>query len=293
VPTPLAYFNGRFLPAAEVALPLHDAGVVWGAIVADRLRTFGGRLFAIDAHLRRFRHSCELAHVPQPVPDARLARVTEHLVKENRHEGEISAIWVATPGPIPGIAPPSVAHSPTLIAYTQPLDIQLIERLATIGASLVPVAATTGVDARIKHRSRLSWWQAALQVHATDADSEPLFVDPTTNEVLETPSANVLAVIDGVVTSPPRDRILNGISLGVVEDLCKHLSVPFVERSLSLADLKSASEVMLANTSFCLVGVSRIGDQSIPLPGPVLMRLLDGWSQWVGVEIRPQKAAPS
>ena len=126
-----------------------------------------------------------------------------------------------------------------------------------------------------------------------DANSEPLFVDPETNEVLETPAANVLAVIDRVVTSPPRDRILNGISLGVVEDLCKHLSLPFVERTLSLADLKSASEVLLANTSYCLVGVSRVGEWSIPFPGPVLMRLLDGWSQWVGVEIRPQKAAPS
>jgi branched-subunit amino acid aminotransferase/4-amino-4-deoxychorismate lyase len=179
-----------------------------------------------------------------------------------------------------------------LIAYTQPLDVESIDRLATHGAHLVPVPATTGVDPRIKHRSRLGWWQSVQQVHATDAESEPLFVASDT-QVLETPSANILAVIDGIVISPPRDRILNGISLGVVEDLCKHLGLPFAEKALTVPHLTGASEVILANTSYCLVGVSRVGDRSIPFPGPVLMRLLDGWSQWVGVDIHRKKAAPS
>src|SRR5688572_16088677 len=96
---PLAYLNGRFLPLAEVAIPLDDAGFVWGATVTDRLRTFNGRLFALDARLRRFRRSCELACIPLKTPNAQLGRITERLVRENRNGGELSATWVATPGP--------------------------------------------------------------------------------------------------------------------------------------------------------------------------------------------------
>ena len=287
---PTAYLNGRFLPLADVAIPLDDAGFVWGATVTDRLRTFGGRLFALDAHLRRFRLSCELARVPQPVPNAQLARVSEHLVRVNRQDGELSAVWIATPGVVSGSG---VAPAPTLIVYTIPLDPRQFERHARDGVHLVPVAATLGADPRIKHRSRLPWWVARQQVCAEDPVAEPLFVEPGSDAVLETPNANVLAVLDGVVVSPPRDRILRGVTVGVVEDLCRHLGVPFVERPLTVPDLGRASEVLLANTTYCLAGVSRLADRPVAFPGPILDRLLDAWSQWVGVDIRRQMAVRS
>ena len=287
---PVAYLNGRFVPLAEVAIPLDDAGFVWGATVTDRLRTFGGRLFALDAHLRRFRQSCELARVPQPVPNAQLARVSEHLVRVNRQDGELSAVWIATPG---GVSGPGVSPTPTLIVYTTPLDPRQYERQARDGIRLVPVKATIGVDPHVKHRSRLPWWIARQQASAQDPLAEPLLIEPGPGAVLETPNANVLAVLDGTVVSPQRERILCGVTLGVVEDLCRHLGIPFQERTITVAHLGHASEVLLANTTYCLAGVSRVGDRPVPFPGPTLDRLLDAWSQWVGVDIRRQMAGRS
>lgn len=284
--TPLAYVNGHFIPADEVGLGLDDAGVVWGAIVTDRLRTFGGRVFALDAHLRRFRQSCELARVPQPVPDARLARATEQIVRDNRAGGEVSAIWLATPGAVN-------QNHPTLIAYTIPLDPRQFERQYRDGVHLVPVPATLGVDARVKHRNRLPWWIARYQAQVKDTSAEPLIVEPGSGTVLETPAANVLAVFDGVVVSPRRERILHGVSLGVVEDLCKQLGVSFVERTFTVIDLERASEVLLANSTYCLAGVSRIGDRPVPFPAGILDRLLDAWSRCVGVDVRQQMIEPS
>jgi branched-chain amino acid aminotransferase len=279
---PLGYFNGQFLPIEQIALPLDDAGVVWGAMVTDRMRTFAGRLFALDAHLRRFRQSCELARVPQPMPDARLGRITEQLVRDNRGDGDLSAVWIATPGPTVGQA------RPTLIVTTSPLDPRSFEQQYRQGVALCPVSATLGADPRIKHRSRLPWWIARHRVRSQASDVEPLFVDERSEVVLETPTANILAQFDGVLVTAPRDRILHGISLGVVEDLCKQIGLPFEERAFTLRDLESASEVILANTTYCLAGVSRIGGRPVLFPGETLNRLLDAWSQCVGVDIRRQ-----
>jgi branched-subunit amino acid aminotransferase/4-amino-4-deoxychorismate lyase len=287
---PLAYLNGRFLPLSEVAIPLDDAGFVWGATVTDRLRTFNGRLFALDAHLRRFRRSCDLACVPQPVPNAQLGRITEYLVRENRHGGELSATWIATPGAGSGSR---MAPSPTLIAYTSPLDAQQFDRQAAHGIHLIPVPATLAVDPRVKHRSRLPWWIARREVESREALAEPLLIEPGFDTVLETPTANFLSVLDGAVVSPPRETVLPGVTLGVVEDLCRHLGIRFSERRLTLPDLHHASEMLLANTIYCLAGVSRLGDRSVPFPGPMLDRLLDTWSQWVGVDIRRPTAGRS
>jgi branched-chain amino acid aminotransferase len=290
MPSPLAYINGRFVPIETVSLPLDDAGFVWGATVSDRLRTFDGHLFALDAHLRRFRQSCELARVPQPISNAQLGRISERLVRENRQDGELTAVWLATPGPVSG---PGVQPSPTLIAYTTPLDPHAFARQCRDGVHLFPTTATLGADPRIKHRSRLPWWIARQHVLARDPMAEPLFVERGSQAVLETPTANVLAVFDGTVVSPPRARILGGVSLGVVEDLCRQLGVPFAERPMTLPDLSRAAEVLVANTSYCLAGVSRIADWPIPFPGPTLNRLLEAWSQCVGVDIRRQMIGES
>src|SRR5262245_37090050 len=257
-------------------------------MVSDRLRTFGGRLFALDAHLRRFRQSCELARVPQPVSDARLGRVTEQLVRDNRDGGEVSAVWLATPGPADGEKP-----APTLIVYTNPLDPRQFERQFREGVHLIPAAAALGVDPHAKHRSRLPWWIARQDARGHDPCAEPLLVEAGSEVALETPTANVLAIFDGTLVSSPRDRVLHGVSLGVVRDLCKQSEMPFAERAFTIGDLKSASEVLLANTSYCLAGVARIDDWAVPFPGPTLDRLLEAWSQWVGVDIRRQMTGPS
>ncbi|HKB00578.1 MAG TPA: aminotransferase class IV [Gemmataceae bacterium] len=283
----LAYFNGRFVPVGQIALPLDDAGLVWGATVTDRLRTFNGHLFALDAHLRRFYQSCELARIPQLIPNAQLGRISERLVRDNRQGGEMSAIWIATPGPVSGA---EVNPSPTLIAYTSPLDLRPFARQSREGARLFPMSAGLGVDPRVKHRSRLPWWIARQQILTHDPLSEPLFVETGSDAVLETPTANVLAVLDGTVVSPPRSRILGGVSLGVVEDLCRQLGLPFAEHPITLPDLARAAEVLLANTTYCLAGVSRIADWPVPFPGPILNRLLDAWSKCVGVDIRGDMA---
>jgi branched-chain amino acid aminotransferase len=286
--TPIGYMNGRFAPANELGIPLNDAGHLWGAVVTDRIRTFDGRLFRLDEHLRRFRQSCDLARVPQPVPDERLREASEKLVELNRGPTELTLVWVATPGPLApvvGVAP-GPTPCPTLIAYTIPLDFAHLSRVYKSGLRLQTVATAPTVDPRIKHRSRLAWWVATRRAHDVNPDADPLLLDAGTGQVLETPAANVLAVLDGVVTAPPAGTVLPGVSLDVVREFCRADSIPFAERPLTVADLAIASEVLLTNTTYCVAGVSRIDEFPIPFPGPILNRLLDAWSELVGTPVR-------
>ena len=271
---PVGYINGRFGPAAEIALPIQDRGLLWGAVITDRLRTFGRRFFRLDDHLRRFRQSCDLARVPQPRTNAELVAIFERLIQESWTGHDLGLVWLATPGP-------------TLIAYAQPIDFGRLSHLYRNGARLVSDRVGTVADPRIKHRSRLHWWVAAREVHDRDPDAEPLLLDPATGHVLETPTANLVAVIDGIVTTPPAGTVLAGVSLGVVRELCEAFAIPFAERALTLDDLNRASEVLLTNTTYCVAGVSRIDDRPVPFPGPILNRLLDAWTELVEVDVRP------
>lgn len=283
----LAYQNGQFVPATQLSIPVHDAGFVWGATVTDRVRTFSGRLFRTEEHLRRFRKSCASARIPLVETDAQLMAVSENLVDANRGDGELSVVWIATPGPLANFAStePAEPTRPTLIAYTLPIDASRAARLQKSGVSLFALPADGAVDPRIKHRSRLAWWITKGKVHERDPDAQPLLLDPHCGYVLETPSSNLLAVMDGQIISPPVGTVLEGVSLGVVKELCERLGLPFWRDNLEREDLSDASELLLTNSTDCIVGVSRLDGEPVPFPGSVLNSLIGAWSELVGVDL--------
>jgi branched-subunit amino acid aminotransferase/4-amino-4-deoxychorismate lyase len=294
----LAYWNGKYLPQSQVHIPLNDAGFVWGATVTDLCRTFRHKLFRLEDHVRRFQESCRLARVPQQASDAELINAAALLAAHNAAgigaNDDLALVLLATPGEIGFYAGRQAGPGdggPTLTLHAFPLPFRRYAKLFQEGARLVtPMTRHLPqgcIPRQIKHRSRLFWWLAEQEARETDPGSSALLLDEN-DCITETAAANLLLVRGGKVLSPNRERILNGISLQVVESLCGEAGIEFVETDLRLADCGRAEEAMLSCTSFCLAPVSRINSQPIPWPGPLFERLLTAWSAKVGADIRGQ-----
>ncbi len=295
---PLAFLNGNFLPQSQVRLSINDAGLIFGATVTDLVRTFHHRLFRLQDHVTRFRESCRLVRVPLQLNHGDLIRLAEELVQRNaallKTGQELALVMFATPGPIgyylggPGGAGDG---QPTVCLHTFPLPFQRYGRLFREGARLIVPSirhvAPESIPPQAKHRSRLHWWIAEQEVHSRDPSASALLLDHR-GILTETAAANFLLVRDGKVLTPPRDRVLGGISLRVVEALCGNLDIPFAEAEITLDDCRFAEEAMLSSTSFCLAPVSRINDLSLDWPGPVFERLLSAWNDLAGLDIRGQ-----
>jgi branched-chain amino acid aminotransferase len=287
---PLAYCNGQFIPA-PLGVSVADAGFVFGATVTDLVRTFRHKLYRFDDHLVRFRQSCELCHVPVPIGDAELQAAAERLVDHDPSSTELALVLLATPGPIGHYACQAESGPPTVMMHTFPLPFHRYRKLFTDGATLIvpptrPIPADC-IDPRAKMRSRMHWWIAEQQAHDIDPNASALLVDAT-GHVTEAAAANFLIVKDGIVLTPPRETVLNGVSLRVVEELCRELGIPFAERPLTLVECQSADEAMLTCTSYCVAGVRRLNGVELPWPGPVWRRLLAAWSERSGVDIEAQ-----
>lgn len=291
---PLFFSGGQFslgTPAISVA----DAGFVFGATATDLVRTFRHRLDRLSDHFIRFRESCRLCRIPLEHSDDELRSAAERLITHNtqriRTNEELALILLATPGTLGHYCGSTESGAPTVILYTIPLKFSRYRRLFSEGASLVipPTRALPleCMDPRAKLRSRMHWWIAEQQAREIDPGSMALLVD-SEGYVTETASANLLLVRDGRVVSPPRQKILNGISLSIVREMCKLLGIAFEERKLTRMDCHSADEAMLSCTTFCLAGVHRIDNVQLPWPGPIFRRLLSAWSERVGVDIERQ-----
>lgn len=294
---PVAYLNGRLMPQSALSLAVYDAGFVLGATVSEQLRTFGGRLFRLDRHLDRLMRSLEVIGVDPGLSRDQFKETADDLVAQNRTLYDAGddlglAIFV-TPGPYATFAPPGT-NGPTLCLHTYPVPFDRFAHLYEDGDGLaiptVRQVSSRSWPRRLKCRSRMHYYLADRQAREIDPHGRALLLDEQ-GFVTEATTASLIIVEDGpTVVSPPHEKILPGISVAVVAELAAKLGIPFVERDLKPDDVSAANEILLAGTTPCLLPVTRFNGRPItsPRPGPVFRRLIEAWSELVGVDIVAQ-----
>ena len=102
---PLAFLNGRWIPASAAAVSVSDVGFILGATVAEQLRTFAGTIFHLDEHLARLAQSLEIVGLQTGMAREELARTARELVARNHAllpPGDDLALSIfVTPGDYP------------------------------------------------------------------------------------------------------------------------------------------------------------------------------------------------
>ena len=292
----LAWLDGRIIPRADLVLPVGDAGFVLGATVTEQLRTFGGRLFLPEWHAERFVHSLAIAGLESPWPAAEIFAVAADIARRNHAlghpDGDLGVVVFATPGDLP--AQHGGRGSPPRVAiHSFPLAFPLWARAYADGVALrsVPVAQVPGESwpLVLKCRSRMHYHLADRAAAAAEPGARAILCH-TDGRVSETSTANVAIVREGRIITPPPADALPGVSLRYCRGLASGLGLECEERSLALADLAAADEILLTSTPNCLLPATRLDGRPIGAggPGPVFHTLLSAWSERVGVDITAQ-----
>ena len=294
-----AYLNDRYVPTSEAVLPVRDGGFVQGTTVAEQLRTFGGKLFRLNDHVERLFHSLAIVRVDPRHTAGQLIEIAETLAARNypllAPGDDLGLAMFVTPGEYAAMSTRGAASSgPTVCLHTFPLRFDVWADKYRAGQAL----ATTDVvqvserswPVELKCRSRMHYFLADHQAHARFPGSRAVMLDED-GFVTESTTANiVLYRADEGLLTPPKHKILPGISLAVLAELAAGMSLPLVERDLKPADIAGADEVFLSSTSPCMVPVTRFNGQPIGdgKPGAMFQKLIAEWSQVVGLDIVAQ-----
>ena len=288
--------DGRFLPRADLALPLGDAGFVFGASVTEQLRTCGGRLFLPDRHLERMRRSLALVGFEPPSDPATAfaaaAEVAAHNHRLGPADGDLGVVVVVTGGDV-AAQHGGVAGRPRTFVHSFPLAFPLWARCFTEGVSLrtvdvVQVPADCWPIAA-KVRSRLHYWLADRDATRAEPGARAV-LRHADGRISETSTANVAVVKAGAILTPPETDALAGISLGFVRELAAAAGIRWEERSLLAADLAAADEILLTSTPSCILPATRFDGRLVGAgePGPIYRQLLADWGRSVGLDIAAQ-----
>ena len=299
---PLAYLNG-WVPAAQAAVPVYDAGFMLGATVSEQLRTFAGRLFRLDDHLARLARSLAIVGVEPGLKLDELAQIADELVAHNHRlltvGDDLEAVDVfVTPGALCHAYAPGPSTGPTVGLHTYPLPFQLWAGKYVAGESLVvPDVRQVPAEcwpAELKCRSRMHYYLAERQAAQIAPGARALLVDAE-GLVTETSTHSNLLIYraeEGLVSPRRESDLARNQSAGMIAELACEFGIPFSERDLRPRDVVAADEVLLASTPSCLLPVTRCDGQVISdgRPGPVFGRLLAAWSELVGIDIARNQA---
>ncbi len=295
---PLAYLNGRYIPLSQAAVGIFDVGFLQGVTVAEQLRTFGGRLFRLEMHLARLARSLELIGVDPGVPLAEIGKIATALVEQNRvlldPDDDLGATIFVTPGMSPTYAAVAPNTGPTVCVHTQPLTFGAWADKYRTGDSLV-VTDVRHVPPQcwppeLKCRSRMHFYLADQQARRAQRGARALLLDEQ-GFVTEASTANVVIYRnDQELVSPPKEHILPGVTVAVLEELAVRLGIAFGNSELTVNDVANADEVLLCSTSPCVWSVTQLNGRPIAggKPGPVSKRLIQAWSEMVGQDIEAQ-----
>jgi branched-chain amino acid aminotransferase len=289
---PIAYLNGQLLPLSQVSVAINDLGFLQGVTVAEQLRTFGGRLFRLDAHLARLRRSLEIVGVDPGVSLDELGRLAHEIAARNHallaDGDDLGLAMFVTPG---------AGSGPTVCIHTRPITFHLWAEKYAVGES-VAISTVRQIPedcwpAELKCRSRMHYFLADREVARRFPGSRAILLHHD-GTVCEATTANVLAYFpDNGLVSPPMDRVLPGISVAVAAELARELGIPFSERELRPEQLAAATELLLTSTSPCALPITKLDGKPVGTgrPGEVHRRLVAAWGKLVGVDIAAQAMA--
>lgn len=291
----IVHLNGKLVPAAEARVNVFDRGFLFGEGVYEGLRSFDGRIVAMQKHIDRMRNGlreCRLQWDP-----AQMTPLTDELLRANGTP-DAFIYWQVTRGaPAPGqpvrTRTPVGPFTPTVFAYcsAQP-PLAHYTTPPTVTVALRP--DTRWLRGHLKSIALLGGVLAAMEAQeagAQDAimERDGLVTEGTaTNVVLALPAAG-----GGVELATPS---LESVSIlaGVTRALEVEHGPRIVSRPVKVEELKRASEIMLLGSTSMVTSVveldgRRVGDGK---PGPEAHRLLRALVEYIRSETGAARPRP-
>lgn len=269
-----AYLNGIFLPKEEVRISPDDRGFLFADGLYEYIRSYRGRLFRLEDHIRRLNYGAEQMRFTT-TDFSFLGEIAEKLLTLNAlNSAEASVYFQVTRGVAPRRhAFPLPAPGLTVYGTVSTFDESGAARKRKSGIRAITVAdcrwarcdiKATGLTANILANQR-----------AVDEDAaEAIFVRD--GVMLEGSHTNFMAVLDNIlVTAPLSNYILGGITRKAILEICRKENIIVAERPIFEEESCLASEMMVVGSSTEITPVIALDGQPVGdgQPGP-MTRLL-------------------
>ncbi len=299
MPQRLVYFNGSYVSERDARISIFDSALMFGDMVFEMTRSFKQKPYRLRNHMDRLYASMKYARIDCGLNIEEMESATEETIERNLPalEGlDYQIMHNVTRGALPlydtlvteGVSPVVTINVIPLVRHIGGAahDYQQGAHFVVTPQQSVPARY---IDPKAKNRSRIYYQLANLQAQRMETGANALLTDEH-GFITEGTGNNVFFVLNGEVLTPKPHNILRGVSRQVCMELAKKLNIPVNEADIEPYDVRNADEAWYTATTICMAPITRFDFQPVGAgrPGPIYRRLIDAWSEEVGVDIPAQ-----
>jgi len=270
---PIVYFNGSYMAKEDAKLSPDDRGFLFADGVYEVVRSYGGKLFAMEPHLKRMANGLRALRI-EGFDTQELGPVCTELLERNSLADQDALIYMqVSRGAAPRIHTfPDPSVTPTVYAvpsaFTPKVD-------ASVGVPVITSPDMRWMRCDIKSVALLPNCLAAQEAKEKGAPEAILIRDGI---ALEGTHTSFFGVLDGVVrTAPLSNYVLPSITRAVALELCQENNIPVREFPILQQELDTADELMLVGTTVEIMPIVSVDGRKVGngKPGPVARRMLE------------------
>jgi branched-chain amino acid aminotransferase len=270
------WLDDKLVDEADAKISVFDHGLLYGDGVFEGIRVYSGRVFELEAHIKRLYESAMAIRLEIPMSKDKLTKAVEDTTEANGVvDGYIRLVVTRGVGTL-GLNPFICENSVVFIIAD---NIQLYpEELYEKGMKVI--SATTvrnhplALPPQVKSLNYLN--NILAKIEALDNNVPEAIMYNHEGFVAEATGDNVFIIKNGVIYTPPISAgSLGGITRGVVIKLAMEENLEVVEKNLTRFDLYTCDEFFLTGTAAEVIGIVDIDGRVIGdgKPGPVTRQL--------------------
>jgi len=265
---PIAWVEGKIVPAADARVPILDHGFLFGDGVFEGIRVTERGIFRLADHMKRLETAGRAVGI---APEGGFERVREVACETTRawgrREGYLRLIVSRGVGAL-GIDP-STCPSPAIVCIAAGPALPDPEKEAR-GLSLITSSlrrpAGDVLDPRVKSMNYLNNVLAKREANERGADDA--LVLNAAGLVAEASATNVFALLGNRLDTPAvTDGALEGLTRRTILEIGQDLGLEVRERSLGRFDLYSADAVFLTGSRAGVIPVGALDGSPISQTG--------------------------
>src|SRR5215510_682377 len=272
------YISGKFFPQEEAKISVFDHGLLYGDGVFEGLRSYRGKVFRLEEHIRRLYESAKAIWLEIPMSRDEMCDAVNEAVRINKiDDGYIRLVVTRGAGTL-GLDP-NRCSNPQVIIIADAISLypkELYEKGLEIVTVSVQRTHPAALNPRIKSLNYLN--NILAKIEGLQAGCIEALMLNHKGEVAECTGDNIFLVRNGVLYTPPLDAgILGGITRDAGIELAREAGIEVREMPLTRHDVYIADECFLTGSAAEAIPVVKIDNRTIGdgKPGRITRDLME------------------
>ncbi len=255
--------NGQIYPREEAKVSVFDSTVQGGDAVWEGLRVYNGRIFMLDAHLKRMIDSAramDFKNIPsiQIIRDEILKTLKANKMRDETHiRLTLSRGEKTTSGMDPRL---NVLGCTLIVLAEWKKPVYDPEGIFLITSSIRRNPPQC-IDSKIHHNNLIN--NILAKIEANYAGVEDAIMLDIYGYVSETNATNIFIIKDNRLLTPLAESCLPGITRAVIFRLAGENQIPIQEKRLTISEVYTADEIFVTGTMGEITPVLRVDGRII------------------------------